>query len=143
MTPTIFGRWQTRFALLATVGVAWAFMFTPLLPRGEAPLGMAYRMSLLALLITAVFGALVWDPIYHFLQQFRWEKDWPSLFALLNGINEGATTWLILHRFGSVPGVSFVSLFGTTWLFIWLTIIGPIRVVLLRRRFIGGRILGA
>jgi hypothetical protein len=143
MTPTIFGRWQTRFALLATVGVAWALLFTPLLPRGEAALGTAYRMSLLALLITAVFGALVWDPIYHFLQQFRWEKDWPSLFALLNGINEGVTTWLILRRFGSVSGASFVGLFSTTWLLIWLTIIGPIRVVLLRRRFIGGRILGA
>ena len=27
--------------------------------------------------------------VYHLLQQFRWEKDWPTLFALLVGVPEG------------------------------------------------------
>lgn len=141
MTPTIIGRWQTRIALLATVGLAWTLLVTPLLPRGGAELGATYQLTLLALAITAIVGALVWDPIHHGLQQFRWEKDWPSLFALLTGVPEGVTTWFVLRRFGAVPPWSFVALFATTWLVVWLVVIGPIRVVLLRRRFTGGRVL--
>ena len=143
MTPTLIGRWQTRFALLATIGVAWTLLITPLLPRNSAALAGTYRLTLLALAINAIVGAVVWDPIYHGLQQFRYEKDWPSLFALLTGINEGVTTWLVLRRFGIVPVSSFVVLFASTWLLIWLVVVGPIRVALLRRRFRGGRVIGA
>jgi hypothetical protein len=143
MTPTLIGRWQTRLALLATIGVVWTLMITPLLPRNDAALTDTYRLTLLALAINAIIGAVVWDPIYYGLQQFRYEKDWPSLFALLTGINEGMTTWFVLRRFGTVPVSSFVVLFATTWLLIWLVVVGPIRVVLLRRRFRGGRVIGA
>jgi hypothetical protein len=143
MTPTLIGRWQTRITLLATIGVAWTLLITPLLPRNGAALAGTYRLTLLALAINGIVGAVVWDPIYHGLQQFRYEKDWPSLFALLTGINEGVTTWLVLRRFGTVPTSSFVVLFATTWLLIWLVVVGPIRVVLLRRRFRGGRVIGA
>lgn len=140
MTPTIIGRWQTRIALLATVGVAWTLLLTPLLPRRGAALADTSQLTLLALAITAVVG-LVWDVVYHGLMQFRWEKDWPSIFALLVGANEGVTTWFVLRRFGTVPVWSFVALFATTWLLVWLVTIGPIRIVLLRRRFTGGRVL--
>jgi hypothetical protein len=143
MTPTIIGRWQTRIALLATVGLAWTLLLTPLLPRRGAALADTYQLTLLALAITALVGAVVWDPLYHALQQFRWEKDWPSLFALLTGTNEGVTTWFVLRQFGAVPPWSFVGLFATTWLLIWFVVIGPIRIVLLRRRFTGGRVLDA
>jgi len=143
MTPTLIGRWQTRIALLATIGVVWTVLITPLLPGNGAALIDTYRLTLLALAINAVVGAVVWDPIYHGLQQFRYEKDWPSLFALLTGINEGVTTWFVLRRFGTVPTSSFVVLFASTWLLIWLVVVGPIRVVLLRRRFRGGRVIGA
>jgi hypothetical protein len=142
MTPTLIGRWQTRFALLATVGVAWTLLVTPLLPHG-ADIGAAYRTTLLALVITAVIGAVVWDPIYHGLQQFRWEKDWPTFYALLNGINEAATTWFVLRVFRPISPWPFMIHFSTTWTLIWLVTIGPIRIVLLRRRFIGGRVAGA
>jgi hypothetical protein len=144
MTPTLIGRWQTRLALLATVGVAWTLLLVPVLPRVRgASLRDAYRLSSLALAVTIVVGSVVWDPIYHGLQQFRWEKDWPSLYALLTGVNEGVTTWLVLHHFGALHTVSFSIHFATTWLLVWVAVIGPIRVVLLRRRFIGGRVLGA
>jgi hypothetical protein len=143
MTPTFLGRWHTRLALLGTVGLVWTALLTPLLPRGQASLGDTYRLTLLALAITAAVGAVVWDPIYHGLMQFRWEKDWPSLFALLTGINEGLTTWWVLHRVGHVPARSFALLFTTTWLLVWFVVIGPIRVVLLRRRYRGGRVYGA
>lgn len=144
MTPTLIGRWQTRLALLATVGAAWTAALVPLLPRpAGASLMDAYRLGFLALAITAVIGCIAWDPIYQGLQQFRWEKDWPSLYALLVGVNEGVATWLVLRQFGALHTVAFAIHFATTWLFIWFAVIGPIRVVLLRRRFIGGRVVGA
>ena len=144
MTPTFIGRWQTRIALLATVGALWTLLIVPLLPRPDgASLGAAYRLSFIALAIIAVIGVVVWEPLYHLLMQFRWEKDWPSLFALLTGANEAIVTWFVLRRYGTVHAVSFVIHFATTWVLIWLTIVGPIRIVLLRRRFIGGRVLGA
>lgn len=143
MTPTLIGRWQTRLALLATVGLAWTLLLTPLLPRGDADLRDTYQLTLLALAITALVGMAIWDPIYHGLQQFRWEKDWPSMFALLVGANEGVTTWFVLRRVGAVPPWSFVALFASTWSLIWLALVGPIRLVLLRYRFRGGRILGS
>ena len=144
MTPTLIGRWQTRLVLLATVGAVWTLLLVPLLPRPDgASLTDAYRLAFIALAIVAVIGVVVWEPLYQALQQFRWEKDWPSLFALLTGVNEAIVTWFVLRHYGTVHTVSFVVHFATTWLAIWLTIVGPIRIVLLRRRFIGGRIAGA
>jgi hypothetical protein len=144
MTPTLIGRWQTRVALLGTVGVLWTLLLVPFLPRHGAALTAAYRTGFTAIAITIVIGVIAWDPIYHGLQQFRWEKDWPTLYALLNGVNEAVTTWLLLRALRpAVATGPFVAHFATTWILVWLVTIGPIRVVLLRRRFIGGRVLGA
>jgi hypothetical protein len=41
-----------------------------------------FCVAFLVLLAVAVLG-VVWELIYHFLMQFRWEKDWPTLFGLL------------------------------------------------------------
>ena len=54
--------------------------------------------------ISEEFG---WEFVYHFLQQFRWEKDWPSLFGLVTGVNEGALVW-VLASAGAIPGVDSV-----------------------------------
>jgi len=37
---------------------------------------------------------------YHFLQQFRWEKDRPTRFGLLTVINEGALMWALVGQDG-------------------------------------------
>lgn len=145
VTPTLLGRLQTRLFLLLTVGLAWTLVIGPVLPRpAKASLGDVYQSTLWALGIVAVVG-IAWELIYHGLQQYRWEKDWPTLFGLLTGINEGVLTWLILELglvgSGSVPMTTFVPHFVSTWILVWLAANGPMRVFFPRWRFRGGRIL--
>jgi hypothetical protein len=140
MVPTLSGRLQTRVFLLALVGGLVTVIVTPLLPGDPS-----YKVTFLILLGVAVLG-VVWELIYHGLQQFRWEKDWPTLFGLLTAINEGALLWLLL-RLGTIPGVdtapswsSFLILFACVWIAVWLCANGPMRVPFLRWRFRGGRV---
>lgn len=146
MTPTLSGRIQTRLLLLAVVGGIWTAIISPILPgRDGAPLGDVYRATYTALLIVAVLG-VAWEILYHGLQQLRWEKDWPTLFGLLEGIPEGIVTFLLLRAgipwdVGDVPVSLFVTLFATTWILVWLVANGPMRVPLRHWRFRGGRVL--
>lgn len=141
MTPTFMGRIQTRLALLATVGVIWTLFIGPFLPVGGASLGEAYRLTFEALLIVAILGVLVWEPVYHLFQQLRWEKDWPTGLGLVTGISEGVVTWLVLSSDQVVPGWAFALHFATTWIVVWCFLHGPLRIMLLRWRFRGGRIV--
>lgn len=141
MTPTFIGRIQTRLLLLATVGVVWTILITPLLPADGAPLGDVYAATFRALVIVALFGAVIWEPIYHGLQQLRWEKDWPTGIGLVTGLTEGISTYLILTASTDVPGLAFFLHFATTWLLVWVSAHGPLRIVLLRWRYNGGRVL--
>lgn len=138
MTPTLIGRVQTRIFLMLFIALPWTLLITPLLPgTGDASLSSVYRMSLRAWFLVLVIGCVVWEPIYHGLQQFRWEKDWPTMFALLVGVAEGIVVWLLLD----VRWYTFVILFASTWLLVWLTAIGPIKILMIRWRFRGGRII--
>ncbi len=139
MTPTLFGRIQSRLLVVFVVGFAWTIVVTPFLPAGGAPLGEVYSTTFQAVVITAVLGALIWEPIYHVLQQFRWEKDWPTGLGLITGLPEGLLVWAVLLGSGPVPGGAFFWHFLTTWLLIWFVLNGPLRVLLPRWRFRGGR----
>jgi hypothetical protein len=138
VTPTLFGRIQTRVLLMLLVGLPWTLLVSLVLPRPTgAELADVYEITLKALAFMTVIGAVVWEPIYHGLQQFRWEKDWPTMFGLLTVVNEAAVIWFVLD-----PRPSFVSFaihVGTTWLLVWLVAIGPLKIFLLRWRFRGGR----
>ena len=142
MVPTLYGRIQTRIVLTIVVGGIWTLIITPFLPTGE-PLGPSYRMTFSILLTVLVLG-IVWEFIYHGLQQFRWEEDWPTFFGLLTGINEGLLVWILLKA-GAIPGVGDVPLsvfliqFITTWLVIFLVVNGPVQIFFSRWRFRGGR----
>ena len=145
MVPTLNGRIQTRLFLLAVVGGLITLIITPVLP-GNAPLGDKYRDTYLVLLTVAVLGVL-WECLYHFLMQWRWEKDWPTLFGLVTAVPEGLLIWLLLSV-GAIPGIvghvsgaAFVILFGLIWLGVWLTANGPMRVPFIRWRFNGGRLI--
>ncbi|MEJ3654625.1 hypothetical protein WEH80_16790 [Actinomycetes bacterium KLBMP 9759] len=147
MLPTLNGRIQTRIFLLAVVGGIWTLLISPVLPGlGGAGIGEIYRMTFTVLVTTIVLG-IGWELIYHFIQQFRWEKDWPTLFGLVTVLNEGALVWLLL-TFGIVPGLpdgvplaAFVILFATTWVIVWLIANGPMRVPFIHWRFRGGRLV--
>jgi hypothetical protein len=144
--PTLNGRIQTRIALLVVVGGLWTLLLTPLLPV-PGPLGEAYRTTFTILLTTLVLGVL-WEFVYHFLMQFRWEKDWPTGFGLITVVNEGALVWLLLEL-DAVPGIdgpavpfgAFLLLFLTTWIVVWLIANGPMRVPFIHWRFRGGRLI--
>lgn len=152
MTPTLFGRIQTRIIMLATIGVIWTAIIGPFLPRpsvaGEAiGLGDMYKALFTAVFVVAVVG-VVWELIYHGLQQFRWEKDWPTIYGLVVGINEGIVAYLILNAGlpwdqrppgQSFPLAAFVIMFTTLWVIIWAFTNGPMQILSLRWRFRGGR----
>lgn len=147
MLPTLNGRIQTRIFLLVVVGGLWTLVISPVLPGlGGAGQAEIYRMTFTVLVTTIVLG-IGWEFVYHFLQQFRWEKDWPTLFGLITVLNEGALVWALL-AIGVVPGLphgvpfgAFVLLFTTTWLLVWLAANGPMRVPFVHWRFRGGRLV--
>ena len=141
MVPILIGRIQTRLFLLALVGSVVTLALIPLLP-GDG----GYRDAFVVLAAVAVLG-IGWELLYHLLMQFRWEKDWPSLFGLLTGVPEGLLLWILLKA-GAVPligaappGWVFAVHFGVVWLVVWLVANGPMRVPFLRWRFRGGRLV--
>jgi hypothetical protein len=142
--PTLNGRIQTRIFVTAVVGSIWTLIITPILPTG-APLGDSYRTTFTILGMIIVLG-IVWEFIYHAIQQFRWEKDWPTIFGLLTAINEGLLVWFLVAGgaipwIDSIPGPAFVIHFVTTWLVVWLWVNGPMRVPFIHWRINGGRLV--
>lgn len=144
MLPTLMGRIQTRVFVLAVIGGLWSLVIGPLLP-GSATTGDKLRAMYGLLLLVAVLGVL-WEIVYHGLMQFRWEKDWPTLFGLVTGVPEGLLV-LAVARSGVLPstedisGRAFLVGFGTTWLVTWLWVNGPMRIFTVHWRFRGGRLL--
>lgn len=141
MTPSLAGRIQTRLLLLGTVGVVWTLIIGPFLPA-DGELGDVYGMAFRALAATALLGAVIWEPLYHLLQQLRWEKDWPTVLGLVTGIPEGLLVWALVFGDGmsGVTSTTFWLHFGTTWVLVWAAANGPLQVVLIRWRYRGGRV---
>jgi hypothetical protein len=138
MTPTLIGRWQTRTLLLATAGLFISVLFALVFSDGA---------FLFVLLYVWVFG-LVWDLIYTALQKFRWDRDWPSAFVVINGFVEGALIYGLITFIG-LPGVAvgtvplwlFVAHYGLVWLSVFILSEGPLRAIFPFWRFHGGRVL--
>ncbi|HEY6786098.1 MAG TPA: hypothetical protein VI365_02185 [Trebonia sp.] len=144
MVPTLPGRIQTRIFLLGTVGVIVTALLTPLLPL-PGPVGTAYKTTYLILVTVLVLG-IVWELLYHLLMQWRWEKDWPSLFGLVTAVPEGILVWVLLAAH-AVPGISttpplsaYLIDFLVVWVCVWLVGQGPMRIPFIRWRFHGGRL---
>src|SRR4051794_39973881 len=93
MSMSLRGRLETRIFLVLTVGVVSTLVVTALLP------GATFRSNLTVLALMGVLG-LGWELVYHGLQQSRWDRDWPSLFAALTVLNEGALLWVLT---GALP----------------------------------------
>ncbi len=144
MLPTLNGRIQTRIFMLVVFGGLITLVLTPILP-GDPD----YRTTYLILAAVLVLG-IVWELIYHGIQQFRWEKDWPTMFGLITAVNEGALVWLLLDL-ELVPGIDYPSDgvpfwaffidFAVIWFIVWVWTNGPMRVPFIRWRFFGGRIV--
>jgi hypothetical protein len=152
MLPTLNGRIQTRIFLLATIGSLVTLIMAAILPAGGAPLRIKYQDAFVVLAAVAVLG-IVWECIYHFLMQWRWEKDWPTFFGFITFLNEGIVVYL-LARNGVIPGIYgrgadvplvpfwfFWLDFLAVWIVVWLVANGPMRVPFLHWRFFGGRLV--
>ncbi len=102
-----------------------------------------YATTFTALILMGVLGVVIWEPLYHLGQQFRWEKDWPTLFGLITVIPEAILLWAVLPAYETSPASGWTFLFHifSTWVLIWLFAIGPIKIFLVRYRFRGGRVL--
>lgn len=144
MLPTLNGRIQTRIFMLVVFGGLITLALTPILPDDPD-----YRTTYIILAAVLVLG-IVWELIYHGIQQFRWEKDWPTMFGLITAVNEGALVWLLLdlelvpgidYPPGGVPFWAFFIDFAVIWVIIWVWTNGPMRVPFIRWRFFGGRIV--
>lgn len=144
MTPTLLGRWQTRIFLLATVGivVTLPFIFGLI---GNHP-GLVYFW---VLLYVGLFG-LAWDCLYHLLQQFLWDHDWPGVLQFIAAIVEAIFLGLAIDIFG-LPHISaldfnlglFTLHYTVVWLAVYLSSWVVMRLFFPRWRFRGGRWLGS
>ena len=148
MIPTLLGRIETRIFALLLVGSIAQLIFTPILPGvpDGADLGSLYKITFGVLFATIVLGVL-WEFVYHALMQFRWEKDWPTLFGFLTVINEGALVWFLIKA-DVVPWVpkelpfsTFVTDFLIVWFLTFLFVNGPMRVPFVFWRHRGGRLV--
>ncbi len=137
MTPTLIGRWQTRLALLGTLGMLVSLPFC-------VAVGSAAPLAVVAWV--AVLG-LAWDALYSFLQAFRWERDWPAAFAVLAAIIEGVVVYRLATSLGlagvpsNLSGELFIAQYAIVWVVTFLFTQGPMRVLFPWWRFHGGRIV--
>lgn len=139
MTPTLFGRWQTRLFLFATVGVLMTLPFA----LGYVGSG-ASAQFFWVLFYVALFG-LGWDVLYTYLQKFRWDRDWPGALQLLAGLWEAVFVVLLLKTVGlfgidrNLSMSGFLLHYGSIWLAIYLAAHSLMRILFPRSRFRGGQ----
>jgi hypothetical protein len=151
MIPTLNGRIQTRIFLILFIGIPWTLIITPFLPNNRDATGGSlldtYKTTFSVLGIVLVLAIFGWELIYHFLQQFRWEKDWPVMFSLLLVVPEALVAKVVFNALdigekfnATATNATFWWHIVTTWVVMWLFVLGPIKVFFIRWRFNGGRI---
>lgn len=132
MTPTLFGRWQSRFFLLSTLGGAVTLLFAIAL-RSLTPF---------VILAAVFFFGLIWDALYMFWQRQQWDRDWPPIMQLLSGIIEAVFIGFLLYRFNLItppPFFVFVAHYSLVWLVTFIASQSVMRLIFPRWRFDGGQ----
>ena len=140
MTPTLFGRWQTRLLLFSTVGVLVTLPFFLGLITSQSGSIFFWVLG-----YVAIFG-IGWDALYISLQQLRWDRDWPGAFQLLAGIWEALFVLFLIKIIG-LPGIpkqdfdlgAFALHYSLVWLAIYLASQTLMRIFFPYWRFRGGQ----
>lgn len=135
MTPTLFGRWQTRTLLLLTEGMFITFFFG--LFNGILTgtfFGFIGPFIILFFVLITGFG---WDALYAVLQKLRWDRDWPPAFSFAAGIVEFVPALIVAFLLGA-PVLGIFHYWFVWWFTFWTTL-GPMRVLFPRWRFKGGQ----
>ena len=139
MTPTLLGRWQTRIFLFFVVG---GLVTLPFALGWIGPGGIVFWLVLFSV---CLFG-LAWDALYHLVQQFFWDHDWPGVLQLFAAIVEAvflALVWVLV----GLPGISrdafnpfwFLVHYSAVWIAIYLLSWVVMRLFFPRWRFRGGQ----
>lgn len=141
MTPTLVGRWQTRFLLLTVIGLPVTFFWALVSALFGGTIG--FFIPFLNLFLVFVFG-FAWDAVYIFIQSFRWDRDWPPLFQLGEGFVESIWVFSInvfLWFFFGLPlnFILFAFHYWSIWWGVFLMTQGPLRILFPKWRFFGGR----
>jgi len=144
MIPTLFGRWQTRLFLLATIGMLFSLPFYFGFLGGHEG-EIAY---FLVVLYVAIFG-IFWDILYNYLQKFLWDHDWPGVLQLGAGVVEGIFLVLVIKLIG-LPGIDgdsfdigvFIIHYGLVWVTIYISAWVLMRLLFTSWRFRGGVWMG-
>ena len=137
MTPTLFGRWQTRTFLLLTFGLLFTLPFV-----------IFFRFTPLVILAMVLFFGYFWDLLYMVIQGGRWDRDWPPAYQFFAGVWEGIVVFLItllLRRFVAVFDVSlpiFLLHYGSVWVVTFLMSQSLMRILFPDWRYHGGQIVG-
>lgn len=139
MTPTLFGRWQTRLLLLLTIGFLVSIPFAIGLIASSP--GIVY-FEILA--YVAILG-LGWDIVYNRLQKYSWDRDWSAIYQLFAGIWEMVFIWLGIGVFRFLPLPQEISFrifllhYGIVWIAVFIASQTLMRILFPRWRFRGGR----
>ena len=136
MIPTLAGRLQTRSLIVLVIDVPVTVILGVLL-NVEAS-----RAAKVGLVIGGL--CLLWEMVWHSVQQLRWDKDWPSALAFLIGVPEAVVGKLVLSWLSVLPfhleWGKYNILFAASWVLGWLLQQGPLRVLFPSWRFEGGRL---
>jgi hypothetical protein len=135
MTPTLFGRWQTRLLLLLAFGslISWGFMALYQTPAFFA-----------AIAYIGLFG-VVWDLLYQEIQSRRWDQDWPAAFQALAALWEGLFLGLLYPNvpLPGLPQDTPWNVYALHYLVVWCAMFIAsqtlMRVLFPRWRFRGGQ----
>lgn len=145
MLPTLGGRIQNKLVLVLILGTIWTLILTPFLgSMGSGYLDVFFNAF--QVLCWVAFLGIFWEFLWHGLQQFRWEKDWPIMYALFQYIPEGILVFFVVNpnflgltTGGGVPTGAFLLHYITTVLVTWTFVVGPVRIFFIKHRYSGGR----
>lgn len=142
MILSLRGRLETRWFLAAAIALPWMLLLALLLRPGTDSTVVVVRSTAATVGLMAVLGT-GWELAYHRAQQWRWDRDWPSSFALAAVLLEAGPLWWATGRLQwahRTNGATFAILIGSAWLVMWLFAQGPMRVLFIRWRINGGRL---
>lgn len=148
MIPTLTGRYQTRIFLVLFIASIWTAIVSPFLPSaGMESFTDLYPATFLTLGIVLALGLVLWEWFFYILQLMRWEKDWPAMFFMLQLIPEAILAWYVFKEVADAIDLvspatrtTFIWHIVSTWIVMWLFVLGPIKIFLVKWRFNGGRI---
>ena len=131
MTPTLGGRWQTRFFLLSTIG-SFVTIFFVALSRSLMP------FIFLALVMLLGLG---WDVLYNQIQKQRWDHDWPPTLQLAAGVAEGLFVFILANTLLPLGGspIMFALHHTAVWIATFLASQSLMRLLFPRWRYRGGQ----